>query len=143
MHFTLIMLSFFSLVGDITVTEITTVNAVVSWTIPRFTTPEVYYVQYGDEESVLDMTTASIASPMDTSLVNQTYSIQLQGLSPGTTYFLTVVAVYDIITDRFSDLTSFRTYEEGNIETLLYMYACVTDLCFIYRASNIPTILES
>ena len=117
--------SLFSLTEDVTVTNITTVEAVVSWIIPRFTTPEMYYIQYGYEENVLDMTTTSVSSPTDTSLVNQTYSIMLQGLSDGTMYFLRVVAVYDDIADRFSDLTSFRTYEEGSIETPLYLYACV------------------
>lgn len=102
-------------------------EAVVSWIIPSFTTPEMYYVQYGEEEDVLDMTTMSISSPTDTALVNQTYSIRLQGLSPSTVYFLRVVAVYDIISLRYSDQTSFRTYDEGNTCT-------PPDVCILFNS---------
>ena len=62
---------------------------------------------------MLDMTTDSIPSPSDTSLVNQTYSMSLQGLRPSTIYYFRVAAVYDSISTRYSELSSFRTYEEG------------------------------
>ena len=60
------------------------------------------------------MTTSSIQSSMDTSLVNQTYSIPLSGLRPNTIYYFRVGAVSDTIISRFSELMSFRTYDEGN-----------------------------
>lgn len=59
------------------------------------------------------MMSTSIPSLTDTSLVNQTYSVSLQKLSPSTVYYIRVVAVYDVIIARYSEQTSFRTYDEG------------------------------
>ena len=85
--------------------------------------PEEYYVEYGTESTALDMTTASIASITDTSLVNQMYSISLENLSPGTVYYVRVAAVFDEIFARYSDIVSFRSYDEG-----IYIRICV-QLC--------------
>ena len=89
--------------------------------------PEEYYVEYGTEPTALDMTTASIASVTDTSLVNQMYSISLQSLSPGTVYYVGVAAVFDEIFARYSDIVSFRTYDEG-----IYISVC----------SYVPSVLH-
>lgn len=99
--------------GEVDVINVTTTSALITWVIPRFTQAEEYYIQYGTEETMLDVTTDSIPSPSDTSLVNQTYSITLQGLRPSTIYYFRVAAVYDSISTRYSELSSFRTYEEG------------------------------
>ena len=96
-----------------TVSNITTVSATVSWTILRFTQQEQYYVEYGTERNNLNMTTDSISSPMDTSLLNQSYSTLLLGLNPGTVYYIKVVAVYEVIFARYSDIVFLRTYEPG------------------------------
>lgn len=88
-------------------------SATVSWTILRFTQQEQYYVEYGTERTNLNMTTDLIQSPMDTSLLNQSYSTDLLGLSPGTVYYVRVVAVYEVIFARSSDIVFLRTYEPG------------------------------
>ena len=93
--------------------NVTATSAQISWVIPRFTQLEEYYIQYGTQEDVLDMETESIPSPMDTSLVNQTYSTSLEDLTPGTTYYFQVVAVYDVVAARYSQVLSFTTYDEG------------------------------
>lgn len=103
----------FLIVEDVIVSEITTGNASVSWTITQFTKPELYYIHYGTDETMQDMMSESIMSSMNTSLMNQTYSTSLENLSPHTAYYLRVAAVFDDIFVRYSDVISFRTYDEG------------------------------
>ena len=98
---------------SVTVSNVTTVNATVAWTIPFFNQFEEYYITYGIENINLDQTTESVPSPLNTSLVNQSYTIILQDLSPGTIYYLRVAAVFNVLYVRYSDIISFRTYDEG------------------------------
>lgn len=135
-------------IEDVAVSGITTVNATISWTISRFTTSEVYYIQYGTDEAMQDMTSAYISSPMDTSLVNQTYSISLQDLCPSTKYYLRVVAVFDIISTRYSETISFITYDQGYScakKYLLHVDFLPLDifLSLPHRTSDLPAIPQS
>lgn len=70
-------------------------------------------MEYGTEPTDLSMTTDPISSPVNTSLLNQSYSTLLQGLNPGTVYYVRIVAVYEVIFARYSDVVLFRTYEPG------------------------------
>ena len=85
----------------------------MSWTILQFIRPETYYVQYGTDETLHDMMSVSVMSSMDASLLNQTYSISLENLNPGTLYYLRVVAVFNYTFIIYSDIISFWTYDQG------------------------------
>lgn len=91
----------------------TSVN--ISWTIPSFPEIEEYTVQYGVESNSLNLTSSTIDSVTDTTLVNQTYSIVINDLEAGTIYYMRVLAQYgvDIVYNRYSELTVFRTLEQG------------------------------
>ena len=78
-----------------------------------FEFPEQYYVQYGTDPSNLDQITDVINSPMDTSVVNETYDTTLQELEPGIIYYLRVAAKFNVIIVRYSDIIPFITLEQG------------------------------
>ena len=85
----------------------------MSWRIPRFETPEQYYVEYGTNPDDLSEATDFIASPTDNTIVDQTYQVTLQGLGSATVYYLRVAAVFDSIYVRYSDIELFVTKEPG------------------------------
>lgn len=80
---------------------------------------EQYFVEYGVESNNLNQTSIQVSSVADITLQNQTYSVTLQGLTPATIYYFRVSAVFEEVFQRYSDLSAFRTYENG-IEHSLY-----------------------
>ena len=77
--------------------------------------PEAYYVEYGTDPDNLDFISDILYSPLNTSLVNQTYQVNLQGLNIGTIYYLRVVAVFNEVFKRYSDDNILRTKENGEL----------------------------
>lgn len=77
--------------------------------------PETYYVEYGTDPGNLDLNSDILYSPLDMSLVNQTYQVNLQGLNTGTIYYLRVVAVFNEVFKRYSDDNILRTKENGEL----------------------------
>lgn len=67
------------------------------------------------ESEDLDQTSDSISSSTNTSLVNQTYSLVIEGLDTGTIYYAQVVAAFGDSGEfkRYSDTFAFRTKENG------------------------------
>lgn len=98
---------------DVTILNVLLDSATVSWMIPSFSMPEQYHVEYGTDPSSLDQVSDILSSPVNTSLVNQAYQVNLQGLNTGTIYYLRVVAVFDEIFKRCSDESILRTKENG------------------------------
>lgn len=90
-------------------------SANVMWRIPSFTTQEEYYVLYGTDPTDLNQRTDRITSSGDTSLTNQIFSLSIDGLDPGTVYYLRVVAVFDVLFKRESETIVIWTKENGNI----------------------------
>ena len=80
---------------------------------------ENYFVEYGVESNNLNQTSDPVPSVMDITLQNQTYSVTLQELAPATIYFFRVSAVFEEVFQRYSELSAFRTYENGieNVNT--------------------------
>ena len=97
---------------NVTVTEISMVSSLITWTVRSITEPQEYYVLYGLDRNDLNLTTNTTRGTTNTSLTNQTYSITLQGLTMGTEYYLQVIATYGTIT-LYSEITSFTTLEQG------------------------------
>ena len=99
--------------SDNVITSTTTNSITVKWRIPRFTTQEQYYIQYGSDSATLAQRTNPIPSISDTTLINQTYEFTVEGLDSGRIYSLRVVAVYNILARRQSEIVVNRTNEEG------------------------------
>ena len=87
-------------------------SAVVSWTVKYVVEQQTYYVVYGSDEDLMNDTSDLIAGHTNTSLRDQTYSITLDGLTQGTTYYAVVIAGNGFTT-LFSDTVSFTTSEPG------------------------------
>ena len=99
------------------VTGVTSTNSVeVSWRIPSFTRQEQYYIEYGTDRDNLDQRTELIDSVTDTTLVNVTYTQIINDLSPGAVYYLNVVAVYEVISRRRSELYVLWTNQNGKTQ---------------------------
>ena len=108
--------------GDVIVSNITMNSANVSWIVPSVTEPQEYYVLYGVNQIILNLTTDKVQGNSDTSLLNQSYSTIVQDLDYGTTYYLIVVTEFGSTT-LYSEMTSFTTIEPGNI--VIYMVIIV------------------
>ena len=66
---------------------------ILEWTVPSLAyTPETYQVMYGIDATNLDQTSELIDGASDLDLLNQIYSVELDGLVQETTYFWKVVA---------------------------------------------------
>lgn len=102
--------------GDIEVLSLRSDSANITWTIPRFVESEEYIVEYGVDSDNLNLTSSTVDSNSDTSLVNQSYSVLLEGLEVGTIYYIRVLAQFGIngLYKRYSDVIAFRTLEEGS-----------------------------
>lgn len=97
---------------DVVVSDTTTSSAVISWRIPSFIEQEEYYVLYGTDPENLNLTSASLLSPEDTTMTDLTYSITLTGMRAGIVYYFRVVAVYDEDIVRYTE-SLFLTREPG------------------------------
>ena len=106
---------------DVVINDVTLTSAVVSWTIPSFIVQEQYYVRYGTDPDNLDRVTATITSPEDTTVINSTYSTALEGLDSGTLYYIQVVAVYDDVFARYSEVIPLITKEPGMFNTQSFL----------------------
>ena len=123
-------------VADVTILNVLLESANVSWRIPSFKMQEEYYLEYGTDPSNLDQTSDILPSPLDTSLVNQTYQVSLQGLNAGTIYYLRVVAVFEEVFKRYSDDSILRTKENGEFNSLRESHTQTLNIFFS------PTITE-
>ena len=107
----------------------TTNSATVTWRIPSFATQEDYYVLYGSDPANLDRRTNPIPSVSDTTVINQVYELTVVGLDSSSVYHLRVVAVFDILSKRQSELVVIGTKDEG---TLLYALKISCEFLFIF-----------
>jgi hypothetical protein len=90
---------------NVTITDITTSAATVSWVIPSFVAPEQYYVAYGTDPNNLDQTSQLLNSTPDTSATDQAYTTTLTGLDRGSVYYIQVIAVFDVEFERYTEST--------------------------------------
>ena len=72
-------------------------RATIHWTVSRIAyTPENYTVHYGTSSGSLSSFSQQQQSGDDFTTTNLQLSVQLTGLSPGTTYYYQVVAVNSV-----------------------------------------------
>lgn len=118
---------------DVTATEITINSARISWRIPTLEEQEEYYVLYGTDPENLYQTTGSIVSSSDTSIINATYSLVVEGLESGRVYYAQVAAAFDIF-ERFSEATVFLTKAPGKFSSNFFILH--GDLCYCVFAEQ-------
>ena len=70
-------------------------------------------MEYGTDPNSLDVTTDPLQSPADTSITDMMYSTTLSGLDDSTIYYFRVVAVFNEVYKRYSEVSYFRTKEPG------------------------------
>ena len=99
---------------DVTVSDITSTSATITWTVASLSQQQEYYVDYGTDEDSLDQRSGTVMSSDNTSLTDQNYTVSLSGLTLGTTYYIQVVATVGVYTLQ-SDISSFTTPEEGKL----------------------------
>ena len=72
-------------------------RATIQWTVPRIAyTPENYTVHFGTSPGSLIPFNQQLQSGDDFTATNIPFSLQLTGLSPGTTYYYQVVAMNSV-----------------------------------------------
>ena len=99
-------------VGDVQFFEVTNQSARVMWTIPYVSLQQEYRVLYGYTEDTINITAGVIQGNPDTSLENQTYTLDISGLEQATTYYVQVVSTFTFYT-LYSDIAVFTTRESG------------------------------
>lgn len=104
----------------ITGLDTTRFSATIQITIPRILSQESYVVEYYTDEESTHEFSDTISSTDNTSVVNATYIIQLDGLSEATIYYFRVIATYDVIYTRSTEESAFRTLENGDCGPCLY-----------------------
>ena len=122
---------------DVVVNDVTLTSAVVSWIIPSFIVQEQYYVLYGTDPDNLDQVSETITGLEDTTLINSSYSISLEGLNEGTLYYVQVAAVYDEVFARYSEVIPFITKEPGRslcLNTQSAVFSHIIALIFIQNS---------
>ena len=82
---------------------------ILEWTVPSLAyTPETYRVMYGTDATNLDQTSQIINGTRNLDLLNQIYSVELDGLVQETIYFWKVVAS-NSFTATDSSISTFET----------------------------------
>ena len=97
-------------------------RATIQWTVARIAyTPETYTVHFGNSSGSLTNVSQQQESGDDFTATNLQFSVELTGLSPGSTYYYQVVAV-NSVGSTTSDEQNFTTtllrklFQEGGRE---------------------------
>ena len=113
-----VVLYFYPNTGNVEVTNITYMSAIVGWSVASISSQQQYYVVYGEEQNALNNRSDTI-TVSNVALTNQNYSVTLTGLSSRVRYYIRVKAgIADTVLS--TDITSFRTLESGNAHHMEY-----------------------
>lgn len=143
MHY-LLLLYITLLTDDLRISDLTTSSVTVTWTIPSFSETETYKVEYGVDSGVFNLSSSTVNSVTDTTVVNQTYSVAIDALMAGTIYYMRVVAESGIndLYKRYSNVALFRTLEEGTKIIFLTLHF-IMSYFLSCRTKCLPPISES
>lgn len=125
------------LAEDVSITNITSDSADVSWTVLFISTEQDYVVEYGQDEDNLNEISETL-SVSDTNLVDQMYSVTLSGLSQSIVYYVRVATTNDENVTFYSDIESFRTVEPGKERNLVNI-SYLAILCIIHILHAVPS----
>ena len=103
---------FAHIVEDVRITNITGSSAEITWTVPSLSTTQDYVVEYGEDEDDLDLSTDPI-TVTDTTLIDQMYTVTLEGLSQSVLYYVRVATTDPEGATFYSETKSFRTIQTG------------------------------
>ena len=93
-------------------------SATIQWTVPLVAfTPETYVVHYGTNIGSLNLTSDPVESGDDFEAVNTIFTVQLNGLHPGTLYYYQVSAT-NSNASILSDLELFQTGDQRTFYTM-------------------------
>ena len=85
------------------------ISAVIRWTVPAISfSPELYTIEYDTNADDFSMAAEPQFSGTDITLTDQAYSVQLENLIPGTTYYyrLKIENTFGVL---YTDTISFST----------------------------------
>ena len=105
---------------DLTASDIAGTSVTIGWTVTNRRVSHEYMVNYGTSQDSLDME-SSTESTSSNPGTNESYEIDLTGLTPDTTYYYQVVTTTSEGFKFESDIETFTTLETGIvlISTLL------------------------
>ena len=104
--------------------------ATLEWRIPEITyDPEMYRVEFGTIQTILNMTSTGIAGSNELTTTNQRYTVELNGLLPEATYYYRVVSTNSYASTS-SAVASFVTTQ---LRMFLHVYMTVQ-----FVRSNLP-----
>ena len=93
-------------------------SATIQWTVPLIAfTPETYVVHYGTNVGSLDLMSDPMESGDDFEAVNTLFTVQLNGLNPGTLYYYQVSAT-NSNASTLSDIELFQTGDHRKFYTM-------------------------
>ena len=106
---------------------LTHISAIIQWTVPTIVfSPEQYILEYGNNMN-LDMQSQPQYSGTDISVEDRIYSVRLEGLSPGTTYYYRVQTMNTAGT-AYTETLSFPT----RMLVLWHAYMCSLFTTFFF-----------
>ena len=99
-------------------------RATIHWTVPRIAyTPETYTVHFGTSPGSLTPFSQQQQSGDNFTATNLQFSVQLTGLSAGTTYYYQVVAVNSVGSNQ-SIVQQFTTSELCKLQIMIIVVFC-------------------
>lgn len=115
-------------------------TADVTWVLPRliFGT-ETYVIQYGMNQDNFDMETDIVFSGLDTTPIDQLFSVSLENLQPHTMYYYRVVAT-NIVNSTISNIERFSTGRLSQLVMCTVLYYVL--YCFFVVNFGPPTNFE-
>ena len=115
------------------------VNSTIQWTLRWIAyTPETYTVHFGTSPGSLTPFSQQRQSGDDFTATNLPFSVQLTGLSAGTTYYYQVVAVNSVGSNH-SDLQQFTTSELCKLQMVNVVFSVIFEFAELFPSPHWST----
>ena len=97
---------------DLTASDIAGTSVTIGWTVANRRVSHEYVVHYGTSQDSLDMESSEVDSISSSPGTDESYEVDLTGLTPDTTYYYQVVTTLNGFTFE-SSIDTFETLEIG------------------------------